>query len=91
MDQQSPPDTEHAGRVAWIAHVKRLHRNKRMLGFAGIVLGAAMLVWWKLDPTAPNWAMLASLGVLAASWVVFIYVIVARWQWVKANPYIAHK
>jgi hypothetical protein len=71
--------------------VKRLHRNKRMLGFAGIVLGAAMLVWWKLDPTAPNWAMLASLGVLAASWVVFIYVIVARWQWVKANPYIAHK
>lgn len=91
MDQQSPPDTEHATRVAWIRHVKRLHRNKRMLGFAGIVLGAAMLVWWKLDPTAPNWAMLASLGVLAASWVVFIYVIVARWQWVKANPYIAHK
>ena len=91
MDQQSPPDTEHATRVAWITHVKRLNRNKRMLGFAGIVLGAAMLVWWKLDPTAPNWAMLASLGVLAASWVVFIYVIVARWQWVKANPYIAHK
>ena len=84
-------DAEHAARLAWITHVKRLHRNKRMLGFAGIILGAAMMVWWKLDPTAPDWAMWASVGVLAASWAAFIYVIVARWQWVKANPYVAQK
>lgn len=80
-------DTEHAARIAWITHVRRLHRNKRMLAFAGIVLGAAMLVWWKSDPTAPNWAMWASIGVLAVSWAVFIYVIVARWKWVKVKPY----
>ena len=84
-------DAEHAARLAWITHVKHLHRNKRMLGFAGIILGAAMMAWWKLDPTAPDWAMWAGFGVLAASWAVFIYVIVARWRWVKANPYVAQK
>ena len=85
------PDSEHAARLAWITHVKGLHRSKRLLGFAGIVLGAAMLVWWKLDRTAPDWAMWASLGVLAASWALFIYVIVSRWRWVKANPYSPRK
>lgn len=84
---QSPQDAEHAARLAWITHVRKLHRNKRMLGFAGIILGACMVMWWKLDPKAPDWAMLGGVGVLALSWALFIYVIVARWQWVKKNPY----
>lgn len=84
---QTPQDSEHAARLAWISHVRKLHRNKRLLGFAGIVLGACMVVWWKLDGSAPNWAMWGGVGVLAISWAVFIYVIFARWQWVKNNPY----
>ena len=80
-------DGEHAARVAWIKHVRRLHRNKRIIGFAGIVLGASMLMWWKFDAATPGWALGVGMGVMAASWALFIYVIAARWKWVKDNPY----
>jgi hypothetical protein len=81
------PDGEHAARMAWVTHVRQLHRNKRMLGFAGIVLGASMLMWWKFDASTPAWALWGGIGVLALSWALFIYVITARWMWVKNNPY----
>jgi hypothetical protein len=80
-------DAEHARRLAWIAKVRGLHRNKRMIGFAGIIAGAGMLMWWKMTPGAPDWAMLAGGGILALSWLVFVYVIFDRWRFVKNNPY----
>jgi hypothetical protein len=81
------PDPEHAARLAWIAKVRGLHRIKRMLGFAGIVLGACLVVWWKLEPAAPEWALLFGAAILGASWLLFIFVIVARYLWVKKHPY----
>lgn len=82
-------DPEQAHRLAWIKQVRGLHRIKRMTGFVGIVLGAAMLVWWKLDVSAPAWAMWTGTGILVVSWALFVYVILARYLWVKAHPYIA--
>lgn len=84
------PDPEHVARMAWITRARRLHRNKRMIGFAGIVLGAAILMWWKADAAAPQWALWGGAGVLFGSWLLFIYVMVARWRWVKKNPYPPH-
>ncbi len=81
------PDPELEARLAWIGKVRRLHHAKRMIGFAGIVLGACVVIWWKLDAAAPDWALWTGVGVLVASWALFIYVIVARWRWVKDNPY----
>jgi len=81
------PDTEHAARLAWIKQVRGLHRTKRMLGFAGIILGAALLVWWKLDAAAPPWALWTGTAILVASWVLFVYVIMARYLWVKSHPF----
>jgi hypothetical protein len=82
-------DPEHAKRLAWIKQVRGLHRMKRMIGFAGIVLGAAILVWWKLDASTPEWALWTGTGILVASWALFVYVIIARFQWVKKHPYSA--
>jgi hypothetical protein len=82
-----PADSEDERRLAWINKVRDLHRNKRMAGFAGIVLGASVLMWWKFTPAAPDWALWAGSGILGASWLVFIYVIFDRWRWVKNNPY----
>jgi hypothetical protein len=90
-DKQDMVDREHADRIAWLTRVRRLHRNKRVIGFAGIVLGASMLMWWKFDPTVPQWALMAGFGVLGVSWVLFVYVIVARWKWVKDHPYTPPK
>lgn len=87
-DTPSPlNDPEHEQRLAWIRKVRSLHRRKRLIGFAGIILGASMMLWWKFTPTAPDWAMWGGVGVLAASWILFIYVIWDRWRWVKNNPY----
>jgi hypothetical protein len=81
-------DPEHQRRIAWITKVRTMHRTKRMLGFAGIILGAALVMWARLSPDqAPAWAPMAGYGVLAVSWLLFIYVIVDRWRWVKKNPY----
>ena len=80
-------DPEHARRLAWVANVRGLHRNKRMIGFAGIIAGAGMLTWWKMTPGAPDWAMWTGGGILALSWLVFVYVIFDRWRFVKNHPY----
>ena len=84
---QGQADTELAERQAWIKKVRELHRNKRMIGFAGIIAGAGILLWWKYTPGAADWAMWAGGGLLVFSWAVFIYVIVDRYNWVKKNPY----
>ncbi len=80
-------DPELAERQAWIRKVRELHRNKRMIGFAGVIAGAGILLWWKYTPGTPDWAMWAGGGLLAIGWAVFIYVIVDRYQWVKKHPY----
>ena len=80
-------DPELAERLAWIAKVRGLHRIKRMLGFAGIVLGASILVWWKLQTAAPEWALSTGVAILVASWTLFVYVIIARYLWVKKHPF----
>jgi hypothetical protein len=86
----SASDPEHERRTAWITKVRTMHRNKRMMGFAGITLGAALVVWARLSPDqAPPWTLSAGFGVLGLSWALFIYVIVDRWLWVKRNPYRA--
>ena len=55
-DPAANHDPELASRLAWIAKVRGLHRNKRMIGFAGVMAGAGMLLWWKMTPQAPDWA-----------------------------------
>jgi hypothetical protein len=86
--QSLQPDPERDRRLAWITKVRTMHRNKRLIGLAGIVLGAAMVLWARFSPEqAPAWAIYGGFGVLAVSWLIFIYVIVDRWRWVKNNPY----
>lgn len=83
-----PSDPEHERRLEWLKKVRLMHRNKRMLGFAGIILGACLVVWARLSPfEAPAWALMAGFMLLAVSWAVFVYVIWDRSQWIKKNPY----
>lgn len=80
-------ETERARVQTWIKQARGLHHNKRMAGFAGIIAGAGILLWWKFTPAAPDWALWVGGGLLALSWAVFIYVIIDRYNWVKKNPY----
>lgn len=87
MSAEQTTDPELAARLAWFGKARLMHRNKRLIGLAGVVLGACIVAWWKLDASVADWALWTGCGVLAASWLLFAYVIVARWRWVKQNPY----
>jgi hypothetical protein len=87
MSTDQTPDPELAARLAWINTARRLHRNKRIIGLVGVVLGACLVVWWKLDATVQDWALWTGIAVLVVSWAIFVFVIIARWMWVKKNPY----
>jgi len=87
MSADQSPDVELAARLAWLNTARRLHRSKRLIGLVGVVLGACIVVWWKLDASVPDWGLWLGIAVLVVSWAIFVYVIVARWQWVKKNPY----
>jgi uncharacterized membrane protein len=83
---QADPETQR--RLDWVKKVRLMHRNKRMLGFAGIILGAGMVSWARLSPSeAPPWALYTGFSILAVSWAVFIYVLIDRGRWVRNNPY----
>lgn len=75
-------------RKAWIVKVRGLHRNKRMACFASIMAGSGVLLWWRLTPLSPVWAMWCGAGLLAAGWLLLIFLMIDRYRWVKANPYV---
>jgi hypothetical protein len=79
-------DPSNDGRLAWITSVRRMHRNKRFAGYIGCCFGAAILIWGRFVAGSPAWAVPAGFAVVGVSWLMFVYVMVARYQWVKANP-----
>jgi hypothetical protein len=88
--QSLQPDPERDRRLAWITRVRSMHRSKRLIGMAGTILGAGLVLWVRFSPDqAPSWALFGGFGVLAASWLLLIYVIIDRWRWVRKNPYTA--
>jgi hypothetical protein len=77
-------------RARWIDTVRRMHRWKRLGGYLGCVLGACLMLWGRFSPEeAPDWAFAAGLAIIVFSWLLFIFVLVDKWRWVKAHPYDA--
>lgn len=73
-------------RVVWMTSARRMHRNKRFAGYIGCCFGAALLIWGRFVAGSPAWAVPAGFAVIGGSWLMFVYVMVARYQWVRANP-----
>ncbi len=75
-------------RLAWINQVKQMHRNKRYAGYIGCATGVAMILSARFVPDAvPDWMLPAGIAVIAVSWLMFVFVLAAKWMWVKKNPY----
>lgn len=80
---KAEPDTLQA----WYAHVRNMHRNKRLAGFAGCAVAIGLLMYAKFTPGAPAWMTGLGLGLAGVSFALFIFVMIDRLRWVKANPY----
>jgi hypothetical protein len=74
-------------RIAYIDAVRSLHKNKRMAGLVGCLLGLLLLAWAEFRSASPHWALVSGVAVIAVSWALFAYVIVARTRYVRAHPF----
>lgn len=77
----------NAKRIAYIDTLRGLYRRERLAGLVLILVGFALVApsWWIW-----NWSHLAiqaGYGLIAAGWVIFIYVIWRRTAWRRANPF----
>ncbi|MDB5471567.1 MAG: hypothetical protein JWR84_3127 [Caulobacter sp.] len=73
-------------RIAYIDTLRALHRFERLIGLMVIMLGVGIVVLSTYTPL-PKLVILGGYSLLAAGWVVFIYVIWKRTAWRKANPF----
>ena len=73
--------------AAYIDGIRGLYRRERTLGFVACLAGVMILAWSRLRFDAPPWAMWAGLAIIAAGWILFVYVLVRRSAWVRAHPF----
>lgn len=86
MSSPPPLTPEQQSFSDWVARVKRMHRNKRYAGLAGCAVGILLMVWTRFGG-GPEWALPLGLGIVVACWLVFGWIVWARWRWVKQNPF----
>ena len=76
-----------AKRSAYIDTIRTMGRPLRMAGFVAILVGVGLLLWARTNTALPAWTSWIAYGLLGAGWVAFIYVVVQRSRWVRANPF----
>lgn len=74
-------------RIEYIDTIRRLHANKRIAGFAACLVGALLLIWGRIRVDAPPFSVPAGLVLIAAGWLLFAYVILARTRYVRTHPF----
>ncbi len=73
-------------RIAYIDSLRALHRFERLVGLVIILFGVGIVVVSTYTPL-PKLVILGGYSLLAAGWVVFIYVMWKRTAWRRANPF----
>ena len=74
-------------RVAYVKSIRALHRNERIAGLLGCLVGALLLIWGRQVAGAPAWAVPVAFLVIGAAWSLFAYVIIRRTRYVRAHPF----
>jgi len=76
----------NARKVAYLDKIRGLYRRERTVGLVGCLVGVLLLVLARYRFDAP-WLMWTAVGVVAASWLLFAYVIFRRTSWVRTHPF----
>jgi len=74
-------------RIEYLRTIRSMHNGKRQVGFVLSLVGVLLLIWGTQRVGAPDFAEPLGLALIAASWVLFGYVIVMRNRYVRANPF----
>jgi hypothetical protein len=71
-------------RMAYFDTVRGLHKTKRTVGMIGCLIGCLVMLWGA--ERGPDVLRYVGLGIVAVSWLLFIYVTVSRAMYVKKHP-----
>jgi hypothetical protein len=74
-------------RIAYMDHIRNLHKGKRLAGYVGCLIGVLLMVLSAFMTGAPHWLRWVGLAVIAPSWLLFLYVMVSRTNYVRAHPF----
>ena len=74
-------------RLAYIDNLREMHRGKRLAGFVGCLLGVILMGSSAFVHGAPSWLRWVGLAVVVPSWLLFIYVLISRTQYVRTHPF----
>jgi drug/metabolite transporter (DMT)-like permease len=74
-------------RVEYLRTIRALHAGKRLAGLVLSLAGVLMLIWGSQRTDAPPFAREIGVGLIAVGWLLFVYVIVMRTRYVRANPF----
>ena len=75
-------------RIAYFDTVRGMHKNKRTAGIVGCLIGCLVMLWGA--EKGPDVLRYVGLGIVAASWLLFIYVVVTRALYVRKNPMVTN-
>jgi hypothetical protein len=74
-------------RVAYVQTIRDLHKPLQLAGYVGCAAGVVIMILSAFMAGAPHWLRWVGLAVVAPSWLVFIYVMVSRANYVRAHPF----
>ena len=72
---------------AYIDTLRGMHKSKRQLGFVGCLIGVILMFAARIRPELPDVLVWVGVAIVAASWLLFAYVIFARVNYVRAHPF----
>ena len=76
--------TDIQRRIAYFDYVRGLHKNKRTAGIVGCLIGCLVMLYGA--QRGPDVLRYVGLGIVAVSWLLFIYVTISRAIYVKKHP-----
>ena len=71
-------------RMDYFDKVRGLHKTKRTIGIVGCLIGCLVMLFGA--QRGPDVLRYVGLGIVAVSWLLFIYVTIARAMYVKKHP-----
>jgi len=81
-------NTDLSRRAEYVDGIRKMHRGKRLIGMIGCLLGVlVMMTGAYIGGGQLVWLRYVGLAVIAASWMLFIYVMVSRTRYVRAHPF----
>lgn len=85
-DEPQIDPADRAKFAEWLQKARTVYSGVRLGGYVACVAGIVSMVWSRFGGGPPE-ALWAGVGLIVVGWAIFGWVVWARYQWVKKNPF----